>query len=93
MRVAELPDAAADGGFGRSCAMRLRDDESGREYLLVKSEIQTAENNVGGIAIKKLASAAGDYALIRAEPSADPAAELRVDCTTSRVVAVLAPGA
>jgi hypothetical protein len=92
-RVAELPNPTNVPSFDRACAMRLREDVTGREYLLVRSDIRTERETLGSLTATVLASASGDYALIRKDPREQPEADLRVDCSTSRVIAVLAPGA
>lgn len=91
-RVAELPESASPSE--RACAMRSRDAATGREYLIVRSETRTETTPAGAATATGLASAVGDYAPApgRGAAPGPPVAALRVDCTSSRVVARLAPG-
>jgi hypothetical protein len=95
-RVAELPAAPgvppAPGtpGFDRACATRLRDTATGREYLLMRSEITHDSRRSESVATAVLRSALGEYAPTGAPDASGgrvSAERVRVDCTTSRVVA------
>lgn len=98
-RAAELPAQSATGGmqapaFARACAMRLRDARTGREYQIVRSEVQTTERQADSVTTTTLARAVADYDAVRADaPTGTPSARLRVDCITSRVLTVESPDA
>jgi len=95
-RAAELPvgsptpSGGAAATFGQACAMRLLDQASGREFLLVHSDVRTSTSRQGDATETALASAVGDYALVSGDGrGGPPVPTLRVDCTTSRVVSLL----
>lgn len=94
-RSAELPAVpssagAPDAAFSRACAGRLRDPKTGREYLLLHSEIERRVTESDTLVSSALARAVGDYGPVPAEGStAQASAQLRVDCRTSRVLSVL----
>ena len=85
-RIAELPGADSgneSASFSHACAMVLREPKSGQEYLLVRSNTQTAVAKTGNRTETSLVSATGDYAAMSENP---PQARLRVDCTSSRII-------
>jgi len=94
-RVEELPAAPAEAGapgagFAAACAMRLRDGGTGREYLLLRSEVRRTVAETDTLTTSTLASAVGDSGPVPEGGAAGrPAAQVRVDCTTSRVLSVL----
>jgi hypothetical protein len=99
-RVEELPATPTDAGgaapgasFAQACAMRLRDPSSGRDYLLLRSNIRRTVAGTDTVTTSALASAVGDYGPMSAGRGAGrPATEIRVDCITSRVLAILDRG-
>jgi hypothetical protein len=93
-RVAELPaspggshGATPEASFAGACGMRLRDAGTGREYLLVRSQIGWDVARTDSTTTTRLTSAVGEYVPVattgREQPSTSP---LRVDCRTSRVL-------
>ncbi len=97
-RLVEMPESAPAGGpaalldsrFARACAQRLRDPRNGREFLIVRSNIQTASRTERGAAVTRLSSATGDYATV--ESTVLSPRHLRVDCVTSRAIDWVAGG-
>lgn len=96
VRVAELPEAQTSSGtqsdpFANACAMLVRDANSGQEYLLTRSEIRTTSERAGSTTSTSLVRATGEYApVVAGDREGVPLiARLRVDCTSSRVLAKL----
>ena len=85
-RVAEQPGPSTST-FDRACATRLRDSATGREYLLTRSEILHDTRHTDSVTTSVLRRAVGEYAPIVEGARGPDSARVRVDCTTSQVLA------
>ena len=73
--------------------MHLRDGRTGREYLLMRSQIRREVARTDSTTTSTLADGVGEYALVRAASEGpSPAPQLRVDCPSSRVLPAERPG-